>query len=204
MKKILISIFLSTSLFGQQIFLECENLYLGESNTKWINNKCVRVEPKVYDYLSIDESRGTYEIYKWQTNFLGIGETFKRNSEGNWQFCGARYLFGQEFIDYKIRELSKDISRVWEGDLYYTNKGIARFNAEKIELNIYKPDEGGSEGTIDRISGIYEFFGAEHQCEPISRKKFNSAVAKMKADSSKLQKAQNKYIEEYIEENKKF
>tara|TARA_X000000950_G_C13668978_1_gene559150 strand:+ start:92 stop:709 length:618 start_codon:yes stop_codon:yes gene_type:complete len=201
MKKILISVFLSTSLFAQQIFLECENLTPGSSNTKWLDGKCVRTTPKLYTYYLIDKSKGTWEEYGWKSQ-LKVGGYWGTNSSGEQRLCGGTYLLGQEFIDYQIKEISRSIDAIWRSDIYNYYNGIAEFHTEKIQLFVY--DEGSStkgtrsKGRINRINGKKIGWGGftTHQCEPINSKKFNSVVAKMKADSSKLQKAQNKFIEE--------
>lgn len=191
--KTLITLVLSTSLFGQQIFLECENLYLFKSNTKWINNECVRVTPKIFDYYEIDEDKGSVVLYEWDIA-LGRGETSRKNEDGALQFCGQTFKFGQELIDELINSnstwfLYKDIYNEYRGsaDTYPTYiylRFINRFDEVYMTMN------------LDRITGkMTDRSGHSHNCRKIKQTEFKSVLNKMKSDNAKVETALNKHFE---------
>ena len=190
--KILISIFLSFSLFGQQIFLECENRYLSNSNTKWINQECVRVTPIIYDYIEINEDKESFAYYEWDTQ---TGGAFRTNKDGK-QHCGSTYKFGQELIDDQI--IRNSTSFLWE-DIYNKFSGRASISYANIALNFIGKGDAGffMQMNLDRMNGKLtdRNYQHSHDCRKIKKTEFKSVINKMKLDNSKVKTALKKHFE---------
>ena len=190
---ILFSFLFSSVLIGQDMFLECENLFLSKSNTKWIGNECVKINPKTYDYIAIDETNNSFEIYEWDIGLQG-GATLKKNNQGNLQECGGVYIYGEDLIDELIKT---DSTWYLYTDIYTSYIGSAEISPSTIFLTYISRNTGEvyDRKNINRLSGkIFDGTNTSHQCKSIDKKVFDNVLNEMKSDNAKLKKELKKHF----------